>query len=188
MSKSDLNNIKKIPDLATNENNTYISFVYALVSDMNGNAINQILLPNLIKTSEFIPDITPPALISFTANLNYSHLILLFSETVNTSSLFLHEITLIPISANNITNNSVQLTGTIPFPEGSFTLSESDIFLQIYLGSLDLNRIKQLIDLFTSISNSYLSISSFGIQDMNGNYIIPITPSNALQVFIFIFL
>ena len=151
---------------------------------MNGNAINPIFLPNLIRTSQFIPDLTPPTLTSFTANLNNSLLILLFSETVNASSLVLPQITLLPTSANNITNLSIQLTDSIPFPEGSLAHSASDIFIQISLGSLDLNRIKQLIELFTSISNSYLSISSVAIQDMNGNYINPILQTNALQVLI----
>ena len=153
---------------------------------MNGNVIHPVLLPNLIRTSKFIPDSISPSLTSFTANLNDSLLTLHFSETVNTSSLVIHEITLLPMSSSIMTNDSVQLTDTFPFPEGSFTPSENDISLQIYLGSLDLNRIKQLINLFTSISDSYLSLSYISILDMSGNFISPISESNALQVFIFI--
>ena len=149
---------------------------------MNGNSITSIPRENPLRVLVYIPDQTPPFLVNFTADLNNSKIVLSFSETVNASSLVPSQITLLSMRSGNFSIVSIQLNDTLPFPQGSLTPSVNDNTLEISLGSSDINKIKQLTDILTSVFNSFLSISSTAIKDMNGNYILPILSDNAIQV------
>ena len=149
---------------------------------MNGNSISSISHENPLKVLRYTPDQTSPFLVNFIADLNNSKIIFSFSETVNATSLVPSQITLLSMRSGNFSFVSIQLDDTLPFPQGSFTPSVNDNTLEIFLGSIDMNKIKQLTDTFTSVSNSFLSISSIAIEDMNGNYILAILTDNAIQV------
>ncbi|KAL5488649.1 hypothetical protein EMCRGX_G017625 [Ephydatia muelleri] len=83
----DRNAIKSIPSLATNINNTYISFTSNAIVDMNVNKV--VAMPNILalQASYVTPDTSPPQLVFFSLNLTSEVLSLTFNETVNASSL-----------------------------------------------------------------------------------------------------
>ena len=149
---------------------------------MNGNSITDIPHEHPLRVLLYTPDETPPFLVNFIADLNNSKIVLSFSETVNATSLAPSQITLLSMRSGNFSIISIQLNDTLPFPQGSFTPNVNDDTLEIFLGSIDLNKITQLTDLFTSVFNSFLSISYIAVGDMNGNYILPIYTDNPIQV------
>jgi hypothetical protein len=87
LTNSDLNEIKRRPMLATNENNTYLSFTESAIQDTSSNFIVPNISTSAVEVGNYTKDTTPPELISFNLDLNLGQLILRFSETVNTTTL-----------------------------------------------------------------------------------------------------
>ena len=83
----DLNEIKRLTDLATVVDNTYLSLTPNAFADMNGNPIIEVPSHNATQASAVYPDDTSPQLVSFNLNLTSELLLLTFDETVNASSL-----------------------------------------------------------------------------------------------------
>ena len=83
----DLNAIKRIVQLAQNQNSTYLQFPETFVSDMSGNRI--ISQPNgmALQVDTYYEDVIGPVLLSYTLNLTSELLILTFDETVDISTL-----------------------------------------------------------------------------------------------------
>ena len=80
----DLNEIKKIEQLATSANNTFAQFNASLLVDMNANYVEP---GDGIALSMFIEDSVDPVLMSYHLDMNFGLLHLTFSETVRASSL-----------------------------------------------------------------------------------------------------
>ena len=86
ITNNDMNEIKKRP-LASNENNTFLSFGSGLVADKARNAITAVGITSAIPVRRFVEDNVPPELLSFDVDLHDGYFLLRFSETVNTSTL-----------------------------------------------------------------------------------------------------
>ena len=183
ISDIDLNELKRREQLATEASNTFILVTESLVLDMNGNRNREITIDNLTDAVVFIPDTMAPVLLSFNLDLSGEILTLSFSETVNATSLNISGITL---QNMNFTFSRNLLKGDILGPfNGGPVLGPNDPVLIIQLDQSDLNYIKAFTDLATGISNSYLSIESYTILDMNSNMVEEITVVNPLQVVMF---
>ena len=86
LTTADLNEVKKLEDLATSFYNTYLEFDAGLLTDMNNNFVEPIL--NLSRqTSRFTEDLVQPELLSYHLDMNMGLLHLSFSETVRVSTL-----------------------------------------------------------------------------------------------------
>jgi len=183
ISNVDLNELKRREQLATEVSNTFILITESLVLDMNGNRNREITADNFTGVNFFVPDTRAPMLLSFDLDLTREYLTLSFSETVNATSLNIEGITL---QNKNLTFSRNLIEGNIlgTFPGGSL-LVPNDPVLVIQLGQSDLNYIKIFRDLATDISNSYLTIESGTIRDMNSNMVEEVTPLNPLQVQMF---
>ena len=176
ISTIDLNTIKFLSELAYNENSTFISLTSLFITDMFGNRIVRIPTTDGEMITEFIPDSTPPAVEYFDLDLNVGNLTLVFSETVNASSLDVTQITLqnsLLTSATNFVSHS--LTDYPLHPVGSKTFDIDGTVLVISLGSRDLNEIKKLRLLATNILNTYISYTTRMITDMGDNFAYPKT-------------
>ena len=181
LSQTDLNRIKQIRGLAKSIDDNYLSISTFFLVDMNDNPINPILFSSPLKAIEFIPDSTPPSLFKFYVNLNESLIDLYFTETMNSASLNIDQLTL-HSSINNTTSISHRLSSLHSNLNGSYSNSINGTILRISLGTTDLNIIKTLLGFYTSINNSYLSLTNISIQDVAGNYILPISTDNPIQV------
>ena len=178
LGQEDTDVIKAFTDLATHENNTFISFSELLVEDMNRNAIVPISVMDAKQVQILYEDMIPPRLLYFSMDANTGILALTFTETINASSMVVSEIT-IQASADN-TSTKWQLTGGSK-PFGSVTESSDAAIIEIQLGTIDLNAIKWFTDLATDIANTFLSLTMLSFRDMNDNYVIDVPSYNATQ-------
>ena len=175
----DLNEIKRITDLATSRDNVYLSALLQAVEDMKGNPLVEVPKAMAVSVCDFTPDIVNPDLPAFNFDLNIGQLTLIFDETVNVSSFDVIQITL----QNDIsidTNASYQLSNF------SYPSSNDSSIIEVIIDLEDLNEIKRLDMLATDTSNTYISITSDLVTDMNGNPINTIPDNNALPVFTYI--
>ena len=170
ITKQDLDQIKALPQLATSNTSTYLTFSSNLISDMNNNPIIAIPAVTAEIASMFYRDITPPELLSYTLDLTEELLVLLFSETVQTDTLVITELTFSSFNASSATIFSLN--------QGQFNFTY-DTVVRIKLNTSDLNEIKRSADLLTTQSNSYLSFSSLLISDSSANAVLAIPIARA---------
>ena len=180
---SDLNEVKRLEELADCFAHTLLSLTGTAVCDQNRNYIQEIppTSGRGLEAVNFIPDATPPELLSFELDLTNEILLLSFSETVNASSLDVTQLTLWSARVSQNTTSPIvsrQLTQGI-------VLNSSYHTLHIELGPDDLNYIKAFPLFATSISTTYISITNYTVQDMNGNFIEEIPPEQATQALVF---
>ena len=177
VSNTDLNEIKRRSRLATNAESTRLSITHHLILDMNGNMNIEILPEDAIPAEVYIPDERDPILMHFELDMTLETLTLSFSETVNASSLRVEGITILN---ENFTSYRTLEAGyfVIHHPMGW----ADDPVIVIDLDDGDLNYIKSVRDLATGYNDTYLSIESFTITDMNGNSVEPINATSALPV------
>ena len=178
---ADLNEIKRQFTLAVDTFSTYITIISSLVDDMNGNLVVNISEEDALAVSVFVADRNPPQLEEFDLDLNSSELVLRFNETVNRESLNVESITIQHAEESSGPLFTLQLT-----PESSSSISPNNTYIIVDLGLFDLNNLKRLTEVATSRNNTYLSINSSAIDDMNENAVVQIPSNNALQVSNFI--
>ena len=170
----DLNEIKRLTQLATSNDTTYITLSDTAINDTNGNPVVPINNGNGTQVTLFTPDTTDPQLTSFSLDLNSGSLQLTFNETVRFSSLNITTITL--QNSSILTESSVMLT------IGNITNLYDSTVVEVLLSIEDQNEIKRIRSLGTSMSNTYLSLLSGGIEDMNGNGVVEVSSLDALLV------
>ncbi len=173
----DLNQIKRLADLATSTDNTFISLGTGAFSDLNGNLLNEVPATNATQIGMIREDITSPELVAYSLNLTSEILTLTFDETVNASSLRSDSIAIQNAEYTHIVSMITWYRFT-----GGTTSSFNDYIIEINLDIGDLNVINMLTELATSRDNTYIIITSDLIQDMNGNQVIEIINGRALQV------
>ena len=171
----DFNEIKKIRGLATSVQNIFISATNQTVLDMNGNSLVYISDQHALQATNFTNDTTRPVLMSFNLDMNAGVLELIFSETVDSLTFSVTQLTL--QSASNISQAAQNYTLTQPN-----LITGDGVILRQGLLYFDLNTIKALLSLATTVNDTFLSISSLALKDMSGNPILPISQFVALEV------
>ena len=169
--------IKASTELATSTGNTYLSLTATAIQDVSGSPVVPVPPSNALRVSIFTEDITPPELLSFTLDLDIGSLELTFSEALNISSLDPTGITL----QSHPTSPLLDFTLT----EGS-AVAVSFTEIMLVLSADDANALRRMQGLATSVTDTYLALTSDTILDYNGNPVLPISPSNALQATQFI--
>ena len=168
LSHSDLLNLNSIPGLATNQNDTYITMRADVVDDTRGEDVIAITDGNAVQVTNFYFDRIMPELSSFTLDMNVGELSLTFSETINETSIMYEDITLYSTSSLSSTNYSLTSDGS------DVTRSDDGFTAVISINDFDLNNIKAMIDLATSINDTFIVISAGAISDLAEN---PVKPS-----------
>ena len=84
---NDLNEVKRIPELATLDANTFITLSALIVMDMVGLELVPVQNGNATRVQHYEPDVTDPELLSFNFDLDSGLLELTFDETVNAETL-----------------------------------------------------------------------------------------------------
>ena len=171
LTTSDLNEIKKLEDLASSINNTFLEFDAGLLTDMNDNYVESIVNESR-QTVLFTPDLVMPELLSYRLDMNTGLLHLTFSETVRVATLYPPSFTF--QNSNDTSNVSYALMN------GS-SLSGNGPEITLIISTVDLNNIKRISKLATDINDTYLTIESRAIDDMNNNSVTEIVSSDALQ-------
>ena len=170
LSRIDSNEVKRLIDLATNENNTFLLLDSEAISDMNSNLVNNITVP--FPVSVYTEDRTKPQLETFEVDMDSRMLFLFFSETVNISSIQVDGITLQDAAA------AIGTAVTLAPPTGP-TGSDSAI-IPIMLSIFDSNYLTSLTNLYNDLNDSYISVTNFTVSDMNGNELVPLPNGEAI--------
>ena len=164
--KSDLDAIKMRDMLATSIDNTFMRVTALIVTQPGGLGAT----PVTVQAGNFTFDTTPPELLNFTYNADMGALSLLFSETVNVSSLDPTGITLV----NDDSSQMYTLTGGYAIP------NISAVNFELYLSMVDLHAVQELTNLATAISNTRLAIDDITIMDMANNSVVEIPLASPL--------
>ena len=175
--QSDIDRIKASTELATSTGNTFLSLTATAIQDVSGSPVVPVPPSNALQVNIFTEDITPPELVSFTLDLDIGSLELTFSEAVNMTSLDPTGITL----QSHPTSPLLDFTLT-----GGSAVAVSFTEIMLRLTTDDANALRQMQGLATSVTDTYLALTSATIQDYNGNPVLPISPSAALQATQFI--
>ena len=176
LSYSDLNDIKRSPDLGTSQWTSYLLMSEHFVSDTSGNRVVQVPSSGYraLRVDEFILATTPPELVSFTLNITFTfgEIGLTFSETVNIGTLNVSGVTLV----------NQHLTSSYTLISVSTHSQTNDPVVVFSLSQRDLDEINVIDNLATSYNNTYLTATSQTIHDMAYNQLEPISNSSRLQV------
>ena len=157
----DLNELKRMPYLATSVDNTFIHLNNLTITDTFGNEVIPIDEYDKLQATDVTNDNINPLLQSFELDMNTGIMTLSFSETVNSATLDTAGITL---------HNSQTLPGVNYTLSGPYvSVSPPSNIIQFEIANSDLNRIKFYRTLAISIDTTFLSISPLTIDDMNGN-------------------
>lgn len=167
----DVDRIKASTQLATSVANTFLSLTASALQDVNGSPVVSIPPSNALQVSAFVPDTTPPQLISFTLDLELGSLQLFFSEAVDSSTFNPTGITLL--------NSSPSPTRSFPLSGGSVVAVSLSVVM-LTLATEDANNLQQLEDLATSVDNTYLVLTSSTIRDYSANSVIAVPNSGAI--------
>ena len=161
LSVFDLNELKKREGLATNINNTFLSFSSLTLTDVFGNAVVPISLNASIMANVYVPDTIPPSYTGFSLDMDNGVLTLTFSETVNSTSL----------DTTRLTFHNAGIGATqsymLVYPYVSVT-APSDV-INVSIDNNDLNVIKNLTMLAVNVMTTYLEIAAGGINDQDSN-------------------
>ena len=171
--REDEDNLKRIDNLATSPNNTYLVITSYLIEDMDGNSVEDIVIPEPVRN--FTDDTTPPSLVSYDLNLTSNLLTLVFSETVNTSSFAINGVTL---QSEEVFDDNTTLSHT--FTNSIVTSLVSNPTIVVNLSRFDSDEIRRLPVLASSNASTYLVLDSNSIFDMVGLGIVPISNTSAL--------
>ena len=181
ISNGDLNELKLVETLATEKDNTFLTVLSLLLTDLFQQMITSIPVDNAMQVRAFTMDLTDPVLTSFSfaspTGLVGLTVSLQFSEIVRLSTLQLNSIIIQQSKRRTDTNIYIQFSANASLPVLnsdliSFTISFSDYTI-----------IQELHPLASTSNLTYLSISSQAVQDMNNNPIVSISENNGLKIF-----
>jgi hypothetical protein len=177
----DLNRLNELTDLATATNNTYVSLTNTAFHDMNRNQLIPIYSDNATQTDHVFYDVTPPQLVFFDLNMTSEVLSLTFDEVVRTSTFNVERITLQSFKYVPMVSilNWYQLTG------GDISYIDDHI-VHVQLTINDLNAIKYLIEIASTLNNTYLTFTSDLVEDMHGNMVTPVVNGQGYRVGCFV--
>lgn len=176
LSDFDLNELKRLEPLGTSENTTIISLTSSAIQDMNMNFLREVGTTDAVGVTSYTGDTTPPELVSYSLDFDSGEIALTFSETVRASSLVAAEFTL------QNTQNSTESFFTSLNLTTSETASSNEVSITLQISLDDLNTLKQLTDVATNDSTTFLSLTSEAIQDMFNNTVETVNTSSALSV------
>ena len=158
---ADQSSLKLRTDLGTRPSNTFVTIDGGAIVDLNGNNVSTVNSSFAFGTDNVAQDITGPRIRSYSLNRNTGQLTIVFDEVVQAGTFNPAAITI--QAASNITGTtfpSLNLTG------GTSTQVNSDT-VTVQLSDSDLDRLKLISGLATNAGNTFISLASSLVSDMN---------------------
>jgi hypothetical protein len=168
---SDLNAIKNIVTLATGTGNSFVSFPSGFARDFANFTIAAEASTSAHQVDRFVPDTRAPEVNSFSIDLRANTLTLVFSETVDQSSLV----------ATKLTLQNQQFSTQNHTLGGGTTASGHGTTIVINLDSNDVNAIKSNVDLADGQTSTFLSMAEGVVRDRANNSATAVTDATALS-------
>ena len=176
LTNDDLNELKTL-NIGRDNSSAYVVIDSDTIVDIvNQQVFSNILIPRLV--SLYSTDDTPPMLESFQLDYTAQTLTLYFNETVDRPTLDVTEITL----CNSNTSSTSTMTYTLT--NVSSSQSENRAVIVIDLGLEDLNELKRMANLATTINDTFIHFTNLTISDTFGNEVVPILADDKLQVIV----
>ena len=179
--ETDLNGIKALPDVGTClEDNNYLSFNEKVVEDIFSNPVLPVRNISALNVTQCVRDFIRPSIINFNLLFRNSILPLIlqlfFTETINSSSVNLSQITL-------SSRRSFDSVGIYQLTGGSISTENSNV-IEITVSQFDLSQIRRLdsTSLGINIDSTFIYLTSSFARDMQDNQIYPIPNDTALNV------
>ena len=164
------NRLQSDANIATMQNNTYLSATQGFVSDIYSRPASGIPQNNALLGCRYIRDVTAPAIVSFVLDLDEGYLLVTFSEPILPSSF--------QPSRINIQSSSGSLS---PLTGGQVSARNTSIVLQIQLESTDLVHIYNGVTMSQPASSTMLQLSTGAFTDFSGNSL-PSSTIAALEI------
>ena len=171
--RNDLNEIKRMTDLASIRSNTYISITSAIVADMNNNLVFAVSMSDAQLVRTLSPDVSGPVIEGFDLDYGSGDLTLYFDETVDLSTLSVNGISLQNIDSGSGMDYTLQNSVLLG--------SGLETFIQVRLSKDDLNELKRL-RICTTMDTCFLSTGTNAVMDVSGNSNVEISRSSARPV------
>jgi len=137
---------------------------------MNGNNVVGISSSSALQASSYTADVTQPALVSFTLDMDAGVLAIVFDETVDAATMQTPFVILQDSAAASV---NYVLTG------GSSSATDSTQ-IDINISETDLNEIKRLA-LATAKATTFLRLGSAAVNDTTGNAVVSIGDGAAVE-------
>ena len=153
LSRLDSNEVKKLTDLATSENDTFILLTNETIMDMNFNPHTPVTTPHPV--SNYTEDETRPILEWFVVDMDLRTLYLSFSEMVNISSLSVEDKTL--------QDGRLAMEPTLTLYPPTFSRGDNEPVIPIVLSVYDANLLTSLTHLYNTINDSYLTLTNMTV-------------------------
>jgi hypothetical protein len=167
-SNSDFNAVKANLYLATQINNTYISFPPTLAQDIEGRNVIGVSDTSAQRASSYIRDVTPPQLESYDIDMDSGTMTMTFTESVLLASFRPNQLSL----QDNPTSPSAtyHLTSGLVSTSNPHTPNAvADPIIKLTFDYNDLNEIKSRRLLATTSSDTYLNGGAGLFSDTSGN-------------------
>ena len=174
--ESDSNELKRLSQLATSTSDTFISFPQTMVRDMNNNNVTAISANSAQGVDNHTQDSIRPTLLRFNLDMDSALIHLTFSETVNASSFSTSALTIQGLKGTP--SEHVTLNG------GLWVKTDSTI-ISLRLTHSDDNAVKALRRLAKTAANTYVSLTTQLVRDMNGNSIVAIDRNDSQRVMVY---
>lgn len=166
--------LKQNGQLVTSQDNTFVSASTGLVQDMSGNSMGLLSRSAALQVKSFTPNRTPPQLTSFTLDITSGVLSMTFDDVIDPSTLEQEAITLQNASQS-------QPSTRVSLTSGSHSDSPDGFIVDMVLSTDDLNEVKKVRTMATSIQNTYIVIGANVIDSVTGVDALAITDGNGLQ-------
>jgi hypothetical protein len=153
LSSFDFDELQKIENLATGTGNTFLT-IASVVEDMNENTVTLLSTPK--EASDFIDDAKAAALVSFDLDLTAETLTMLFSETMDETSVAPTQFTL---QSGDGKSGAAAASYTLTDETSSVRIDDTTIVVSLV--KTDLEEMKAELLLCTGEDNTYLSSARF---------------------------
>lgn len=175
LSDKDVVRIKATDNLARKASSTFLRADSTLATDLSGNPLVAVLDGFAIPVSSFIEDSTPPVVTDISLDVSSSLLTLSFSEVVIAQSF---DTSVISLQDNALPNRLYMLTSS-SYVDASSSYPST---VRIIISNSDMNGVKLLYPLASSIETSFLSFDGSLCTDVYGNKVVSVPVTAALQV------
>eukprot|EP00043_Microstomoeca_roanoka_P019296 m.215439 g.215439 ORF g.215439 m.215439 type:complete len:1764 (-) comp16975_c0_seq3:279-5570(-) len=166
---------------ASSAGTAWVTISDAFVMDMADQSVRALVNGvNALRVASLVNDTTAPVLTGFTLDMNNHTLVLEFSETVESMSLDVLEITL-QARAVDLAQLQWYEWYTLSSTGGSSVISSDGPVQVVRIGVLDANALKTRHGLVRGQGTTFLSFSPSLVTDRAGNSVLGVMPASALQ-------
>ena len=169
LSNEDLDRLEDAAPVAQDRTATFLTVTGSSVSDTSNNPVVNV---TLLVTPPLV-SLTPPSLTNFTVNIVEGTVSFVFSEPVNASTFDITKFTLQDSATATINRYTFRFQGTLT------TVSDTELLLEA--DPADINGIKGVPNVATTVGLTYASLEEGLIEDLNGHAAFAIPITSALQ-------